>query len=99
MTNVGFNIMQLEDQEYNSYLERCDRVTALLDQAINHLMHYIFEGHSSNGQEWESLFTALNQAVFMKSYLKMNCSNLLSIADDFLEQVEAWREEVRTRLN
>ncbi len=99
MANVEDNIMLMGDQEYLSYVERCQRLTSLLDQAIHFLMHFIFEGRSRNHPEWEMLFKALSQAVFMKHFLSIHRSNLCAISEDFLDQLEDWKQDIQDRLN
>lgn len=90
--------MTMGDQDYNSYLAHCERITIMLSQGIDTMMHYIFEGRSRNHLEWENLFKALNQAVFMKQYLSINCSNLLTISEDFMAQFQEWQQELQANL-
>ena len=90
--------MQMEDHEYESYLDRCQRLKILLDEAVTFLMHFVFEGRARNPDEWEMLFTALSQAAFMKHFLSIHCSNLCTIAEDFLAQLDDWKQDVHERL-
>lgn len=99
MQAIGPFVMNMTDQEYWSHMDKCSQVVGQLSQAIDNIMHFIFEGRSKNYGEWESLFTAVNQAVMMKQYLSMNCSNLLNIAEDFLIQVAEWKQEIEENLN
>ena len=99
MQAIGPFIMQMTDQEYWSHMDHCGRVAVLLSQAIDKMMRFIFEGRATTYEQWESLFTAINQAVLMKNYLSMNCANLLNIAEDFLAQVADWQQEITETLN
>ena len=58
--------MEMSDQEHYAYMEHCERLTTMLNRSIDLLMHHIFEGRCKDPQEWEALFKAVNQAVFMK---------------------------------
>ena len=99
MSFVGPFIMEMGDQEYWAHLEKCNRLSALLSKAIDDMMHYIFEGRCTDSQQWEMLFYGLNQAVLIKGYLTQNCSNLLTIAEDFMSQIEEWHRELQQKHN
>ena len=99
MAFQGIYIADMNDQEHWAYMEHCDRLTGLLAKAIDHIMHHLFQGSCQNPQDWEALFKAVSQAVFMKEYLTMYCSNIVGVAEDFLTQIEAWQQEVQTKLN
>lgn len=99
MTNVGENVILMGGQDYHCYLERCQRLTTLLDQAITFLMHFIFEGRSRDHHEWETLFKAVSQAVLMKYFLSSNHSDLCTISEDFLAQLEDWKQDIEDRHN
>ena len=98
MNNIGEHVMQMGNQEYNSYLERCQKLTTSLDQAICLLMHFIFEGRACLQHEWEMLFRVLSQAVFMKHFLSSNRHNLCTISEDFLADLEEWKLHIEDRL-
>jgi hypothetical protein len=87
------------DPTYYHYLEHCERVTTLLDNGINLMITYILAGRTRCPQEWDNLFRALNQASFMREYLNHHCSNLITIAEDFLAQLQEWQDEVQATLN
>ena len=92
-------IFEMNDQEYWSHQEKCNRLATMLSKVIDTLMHYIFEGRAQNyPEEWESLFKAINQAVLIKEYLDKNCANLLTIAEDFLAQAFEWQRDVENKL-
>jgi hypothetical protein len=99
MVFVGELTTQMDDQQYWSHHEHCHRLAGMLSAAIDGLMHYIFQGKCKDPEHWEKLFKALNQAVFMKEYLSLCCSNVLTIAEDFLAQFEEWKVEVQAQLN
>ena len=99
MNSFSPQIMQMNDQEYWAYQEKCTELATLLSNAIDYMMHHIFEGRCLDPQQWESLFLALNQAVMMKEYLGRNCANLINIAQEFLDQLTAWKQEMGERLN
>jgi hypothetical protein len=99
MAFVGPNIWEMTDQPYNGYLEHCERISDMLGKAIDLIMAYILQGRVRSPSEWETLFKALNQAVFIREYLNSHCANLLTIAEDFLAQMEDWQQELRATLN
>ena len=90
--------MDMNDQDYWSHQEKCNRLAGLLSGIIDRLMHYIFEGRTNNSEEWETLHKAISQAVVIKEYLERNFANLLTIAEDFLAQAFEWQTEVQAKL-
>ena len=99
MSLQGPNIFEMNDQQYWGHMEDCSQMAAMLSEAIDKLMHYIFQGKSKDTENWEPLFAGVNQAVLMRQYLSSNRANLLSIAQDFLDQVEEWQQELAAKLN
>ena len=98
MSHIGENSNDMTDPQFYHYAETCTRLVGMLDQAIDSLMRHIFEGKCQNPSQWESLFKAVSQAVFMKEYLTGYCSSLVLIAQDFLVQWEEWIHEMKTNL-
>lgn len=91
-------IMGMNDSEYWTYMEKCEELTKLLSTAIDLLMNYIFLGRCQNSEQWETLFKAVGQAVFMRDHLKSYNSNLIGLAEDFLVQVKEWQQEIDTNV-
>ena len=92
------NQMEMNNTEHWHYMEYCERLVAMLDKSLDLIMNHIFQGKCRNHQEWESLFKAVNQAVFMKEYLSVYGSNLLIITQDFLAQIQEWQDELQNKL-
>jgi len=61
-------------------------------------MHHIFEGKCTDKARWEIFFKAVNQAAFMREYLHIYCSDLTSIAREFMLQFEEWEFELKSNL-
>ena len=78
--------------------DRCFLLKTRLKCAIDCLMHYIFEGQAER-DEWETLFRALSQAVFMKEHLDGFSTNLLTISEGFLNQYNDWMKQLQVKLN
>ena len=99
MSNLPPQIMQMNDQEYWSYLERCNHLSLLLSTTIDMVMRNVFSGRFANDPEqWEVLLKAMNQASLMKAFLEMNCANLINLADDFIAQAMEWQHEIDSKL-
>jgi len=77
----------------------CLELTKKLTEVVNNLTSYIFEGHCKDPRQWETLFSALGQAIFMKEYLAMCSTDLISISQYFLEQFEDWKKELGQHIN
>jgi hypothetical protein len=91
--------MQMNNTEHHwNYMENCERLVAMLDKSLDLIMNHIFQGKCKNPQELDSLFKAVNQAVFMKEYLSVYGSNLQTIAEEFLIQVHEWQDELQNKL-
>ena len=88
----------MNSSEHWHYMEYCERLVAILDKSLDLIMNHIFQGKCRNHQEWESLFKAVNQAVFMKEYLSVHGSNLTKITEDFLAQIQEWQNELQNKL-
>ena len=88
---------KLEFRDYESS-DRCFLLKIRLRCSIDCLIHYIFEGQAER-EEWESLFRTLSQAVFIKEYLDIYNTNLLSISEDFLKQYNDWMTQRQAKLN
>lgn len=99
MSFVGPYVMDMGDQEHWAFMEKCDRLAFMLSNVIDRLMHYIFQGLVTDREYWEPLIKALNHAVMIKDYLTSHCSNLITIAEDFLAQYMQWLSEMEGQLN
>jgi hypothetical protein len=99
MSFIGKNVIEMTDIEHFCYMENCNRLSNMLQAATDELMNYIFQGKCQNPEQWENIFKAVNQAVFLKEYLKVYCTNITAIAEDFLAQIEEWKNELATVLN
>ena len=89
-----------EELKFGDYehFDRCFLLKTKLQAAIDNLMHYIFEGRAEK-DEWENLFRALSQAVFMKEYLDRYSTNLLNISEGFIDQYNEWLTQLQVKLN
>lgn len=92
-------VITMTDMEYYQYMASCDELKGKLDQCINFLMHYIFEGKCKDRGQWESLFYGLTRAVFIKEYLQLYMTNVGCITEDFLTQFEEWHAELTRSIN
>ena len=90
--------MQNNGQENWEHNELCARLVEVLDETIQLVMRYVFEGKCRSPQELEKLFEAVNHALLMKNYLNCYNSNLVKIAEDFLAQFEQWLQEMQSNL-
>lgn len=95
MSNRGENIDNMNDVQYHQYMEVCESLREKLDKAITFMMHYIFEGKCREPEYWDRLFMNVCRAIFMKDYLAIYLSSIISIAMDFLQQFEDWLIEIQ----
>ena len=98
MTFYGPFVLKMNDREYDSHQDKCREMSTILSKVIDRLMHYIFEGRCENTDDWESLFTVVQQAVVIKQYLDNNTANLITISEDLYSQAQEWEKEVKSRL-
>jgi hypothetical protein len=99
MEKVGVNPLNMTDWEQEDYENYCRELKGKLDQSIQYLMHFIFEGRCKHKAQWESLFMSLCKAVFLKEYLQIYTTNLGFIAQDFLDQFDEWYQDVLNSLS
>ena len=99
MALEGPDPWSMRDESFVKYLYQCEEIASKLDTGIKDMMVYIFSGKSRCHQEWESLFKAVCQAHFMRDFLNQHCANIFTIADNFLSQLEEWKQEVDGTIN
>ena len=99
MALEGPDPWNMRDESYINYLHHCEHIANMLDKGIKHMMAYIFSGRSRCPREWDNLFKAVCQAHFMRDHLNQHCANIITIAENFLTQLEEWRQEVEATLN
>ena len=87
---------ELEYGEY-AHTDRCCELTVKLRMAITAIMKYISEGNVTDQKQWEQLFRTLNHAMFMKDYIEVFSTNLISMADHFLQDFEEWQKSLQNK--
>ena len=87
--------LEMTSMQFFDHADRCNLLRNRLAASIDCLMHYIFLGHCKDPSQWETLFKALSQAVFLKELLEGYRVNVLSISAFFLEQFDEWQEELQ----
>jgi len=99
MPFAGQYTVKMSDHEHWAYMEYCERLHTMLNQCLEALRQHVFQGKCKSHDEWEMVWKAYGQALFMKDHLGSYCSNLIPAAEDFITQVEAWQQELMERLN
>ena len=91
-----FNTLAMDNMQFYDFSTRCFDLKNRVAAAIDILMQYIFEGHCKDRGQWDHLVQAINKATFMRDYLDTFSVNILTIAEDFLQQFDEWMKELQS---
>ena len=99
MDKIAPNPLNMTDWEQTDYMNYCKELRDKLDQSIQYLMHFIFEGRCKDKNQWDQLFMSVCKAVFLKDYLQIYVTNIGFLAQDFLDQFDEWYQGLLYNIN